>query len=131
MPTTVIITGELEEGTKSQLAASIARMKAGIPDHLITTLFHHIGGEDLALGRGEFPYWPGGSEPVQTVFARAEITSGGLDKKKKARIAAGIGDALVSAGVPDGLVTVVFRDVNAADVFAGRGASPFRPSEKP
>lgn len=133
MPTTVVTIGELKEGTKRQLAASIAGtfIKAGIPDRLITILFHHIGGDDLALGRGEFPYWPEGAARMPTAFARAEITSGSLDERKKSKIAAGIGDALINAGVPNELVTVVFRDVNGADVFSGRGASPFRPSEKP
>ncbi len=106
------------------VAAYIPRRQAAL-ERLITILFRHIRGEDLALGPGEFPYWPKGSEPARAVFARVEITGSGFAQEKKARIAARIGEALVLAGVPERFVTVVFRDVNPTDVFSGRGVSPF------
>ncbi len=127
LATVALTVGEFAEQQKRRLARNVAEVivAAGIPAHLITIVFRHIRGDEIAVGRGEFPFWPEGAAPQRVQFARAEVT-GELTGPQKRQIAKGIGEALVDSGVPEDVITVIFRPVDPADVHVGRGESPFR-----
>lgn len=60
MPVIDITIGRLDDQQKQNIAKGISDVlvQNGISVEVITILFRHVGGKDVALGGGFFPYWP-------------------------------------------------------------------------
>lgn len=59
MPIVDITIGQLEDNQKRQIAKGISKVLTdnGIAEEVITILFRHVTGKDVAKGGGIFPYW--------------------------------------------------------------------------
>lgn len=125
MPTVEITTTPLDIEQKRAVACAVsdAIIKLGIPERLVTVIFRKIEAEDYAIERGRFLGLEVG--PQAPAFAWVDITAGGFSAETKKGVASDVAEALIAVGVPEPAITVIHREVTGADVFVGRGRSPF------
>jgi phenylpyruvate tautomerase PptA (4-oxalocrotonate tautomerase family) len=126
MPTVEITTTPLGREQKRDIACSVADAitKLGIPERLVTVIFRPVEADDYAVERGTFTGLDSGTPAP--AFGWVAITAGGFSQETKQSLACEVAEALISAGVPEPAITLIYHDVTGADVFVGSGRSPFQ-----
>ena len=119
MPTFEILTSALDDRGRRRLAKQIglAAAAAGQPIDAVTVLF----------AEPESVFVHGGEEIPPEIFARVEVTIGGLDETQRRQLARAVCGLLCDEGVRDDAMTLIFRDATGPQVATGRGEFPFWP----
>jgi hypothetical protein len=123
MPTFEILTSALDQEGRRRVAKSlgVAAADVGQPLELVTVAF-------LAP---ESVFVHGGEEVPPQLFARVDITIGGLDEEQRRRLARAVCGLLCDEGIREDALTLIFRDATGPQVAVGRGVFPFWPEPSP
>jgi phenylpyruvate tautomerase PptA (4-oxalocrotonate tautomerase family) len=119
MPTFEILTSALDQQGQRRVAkrVGVAAAEAGQPIELVTVVFLEP----------EAVFVHGGNQIPTQMFARVDVTIGGLDDEQRRRLAQAICELLCDEGVREDAMTLIFRDATAPQVAVGRGVFPFWP----
>jgi hypothetical protein len=119
MPTFEILTSALDREGRRRVAErlGVAAAEAGQPLELVTVVFLEPGSV----------FVHGGEEVPAQVFARVDVTIGGLDGEQRRRLARAVCGLLCDEGVREDALTLIFRDATGPQVAVGRGVFPFWP----
>ncbi len=123
MPTFEILTSALDQEGHRRVAKrlGVAAAEAGQPIESVTVVFLEP----------ESVFVHGGEEVPTQVFARVDVTIGGLDEEQRRRLARTVCGLLCDEGVREDALTLIFRDATGPQVAVGRGVFPFWPEPSP
>jgi phenylpyruvate tautomerase PptA (4-oxalocrotonate tautomerase family) len=142
MPQVDVTTLALPDATRRSLATTLTEVfvTPDTPPDFVKIVFREIRGRQFARG-GDFPFWntDTASATNRSAHARvslagpaiAEVTIGPLDEVDKRRIARGVSEALVGAGLAEDEVIIRFRHITGRDTAEAGGVFPFRPEGLP